>query len=146
MSTEAKTDEAPKKKSKKLLFIIVAVVLLAVAGGAAYMMMGGGSSSKGKKAAAKPAPSPGIVIALDPVTVNLSGGHFLKFAIALQGTITATKELDGSKALDLAIAEFSDKTLAQLSSNDGRDKVKKELVEQLEKAYPDEVKIGRAHV
>jgi flagellar protein FliL len=136
MSTDTKTEETPKKKSKKLL-IIVAIVLLLGAGGAAYMMMGSGK--KAAKTAAKPAPSPGIVIPLDPVTVNLSGGHFLKFALSLQGTLTATKELNGSKAMDLAIAEFSEKSIAELSSNQGRDKVKAELVAKLEKAYPEEI-------
>ncbi len=36
-----------------------------------------------------PHPTPGSVVTLDPITVNLAGGHFLKFGMALQPTASA---------------------------------------------------------
>jgi flagellar FliL protein len=131
----AKDAEQPKKGKKKLL-IIVAAVLLVLAGAGGYLMTSGGKSSK---TTAKPKPTPGAVIALDAVTVNLTEGHYLKVKMSLQLTAAEAKDTDGSKALDLAITEFTDRAVAELSSADGRAKLKAELLEKLTKAYEDEV-------
>lgn len=124
--------KAPKKRSRKKLLIAVAV-LLAAAGAAAYLTLG----SKGP--ATPPPPKPGIVLKLNPVTLNLRDGHYLKLGLALQATAKAPKDLDGSKALDLAIALFSDRSVTDLSSAQAREKAKAELLAQVEKAYPHEV-------
>ncbi|WP_026421641.1 flagellar basal body-associated FliL family protein [Actinokineospora inagensis] len=126
-----KKDEGtePKKKSKKLLIIILAVVLLG-GGGGAYFVLGSSGTS---------APTPGKVLALDAVTMNLTDGHYLKLKLALQTTSSASADLDGSKALDLAVAQFSNKTVAELSSNQARETQKSELKEKIGKAYDEEV-------
>src|SRR5437763_11496353 len=98
-----------KKKSKKRLIMIVAVVLLLAGGG--YMMMG-----KKKKPAEPPKPKPGVVVSLDPITVNLAGGHFLKLGLALQAVAGTKEDPNGSQALDIAIDEFSNKSITDLSS------------------------------
>ncbi len=59
--------------------------------------------------------------------------------LSLQLTSKAGKETDGSKALDLAIEEFSNRPMADLSSSAGRTKAKAELLAKLETAYPEEV-------
>jgi flagellar FliL protein len=59
--------------------------------------------------------------------------------MALQATASAGAELDGSKALDLAIAEFSGHTVAQLSVPETRLKLKEELTKKIEKAYEEEI-------
>ena len=137
---EAGKDATAPKKGKKKLIMIVAVVLLVVAGAGGYLMMSGGSK-KSTTVATKPKPTPGAVLALDPVTVNLSEGHYLKVKLALQLTAKAGtgKDMDGSKALDLTITQFTDMDVAELSSTDARAKVKAELLEKLEKAYEDDV-------
>src|SRR5689334_18466764 len=124
--------DGEKPKSKKKLLVIVAAVLLVVAGVGGYLMFAGGSS---KTPAAKPKPVAGAVVALDALTVNLAGGHYLKVKIALQLTATADAKTDGSKALDLAVAEFTDRPMADLSSADGRAKVKADLLAKVGKAY-----------
>lgn len=124
--------KAPKKRSRKKL-LLVAAVLLAAAGAAAYLTLG----SKGP--ATPPPPKPGLVLKLDPVTVNLSDGRYLKLGLALQETTRAPKDVDGSKALDLAIALFSGRSMSELATPQGREKAKAELVAQVEKAYPEEV-------
>jgi flagellar FliL protein len=131
----AKDAEKPKKGKKKLL-IIVAAVLLVVAGAGGYLMTSGGKSTK---TTTKPKPTAGVVLALDAVTVNLTEGHYLKLKLALQLTAAADKATDGSKALDLAITEFTDRPIAELSSADGRAKLKAELLEKLAAAYEDKV-------
>ena len=67
---------------------------------------------------------------LESITVNLAGGHFLKVGIALQPTADAV-ELDGSKALNKLIDVFSNKTVKELSSAEGKDAAKKELIARI---------------
>src|SRR6476620_1416496 len=86
-----------KKKGGLKRILVILVVLLAVGGGAYWFVL------KPKPVAA---PEPGTVVALDPIQINLEGEHYLRVGIALQLT-AATKEADGSKALDATIDEFS---------------------------------------
>jgi flagellar FliL protein len=135
MSKEANgAEEAPKKKSKMMLIIIIAVVVLLGGGGAgAYFMLGSSGEEK------KVEPLPGKVISMDAITINLADGHFLKLGLALQATAEVHEAPDGSHALDLAITEFSNKSVSELSSDKGREKIKEELTKKVEKAYEEEV-------
>jgi flagellar FliL protein len=128
---EATTEGAApeQKKSKKKLMIIAVVLLVVLAG--AYLKFGK------KKSAVPPPPKPGEVVTIEPITVNLAGGHYLKLGLALQATATAKEPPDGSKALDLAIDEFSNKSVAELSANKARAKYKAELLEKVIEAYED---------
>jgi len=74
----------------------------------------------------------GQVLELDPVTVNLPGGHFLKLGLALQLAVgvdaaTAKDQGLGAKALDMALTELSKHTMDQLLPATGRDQVKDDL-------------------
>jgi flagellar FliL protein len=133
MSSTGTEDAPPKKKSKKKLLIIVVAVLVLAGGAGGYMAFFGGSK--------KPkAPVAGTVVPLQPITLNLSDGHFLKVSIALQMTADAGAETpDGSKALDLLISEFSNKSVADLSSNGAREEAKKKLAGQVAAAYEKKV-------
>ncbi|HEX8630225.1 MAG TPA: flagellar basal body rod protein, partial [Catenuloplanes sp.] len=116
MSTNDKPEAAeptPAKSKKKLLVMIIAVVLLAAAGGGGYFMLTGGGKDKA------PAAEAGAVVALEAVTINLADGHYLKLAFALQATAEAAEEPDGSKALDLAIGQYTDMKVAELSTAEG---------------------------
>lgn len=130
-AAEATTDAAPKKKkdkkkkSKKKLIIIVVALLLV--GGGGYFMFG-----KKKTVAA---PKPGAVVAMDPITINLTGGHFLKLGLAIQATAATKEAPDGSHALDLAIAALSNRSVAELSTNKAREVVKVELRKKVIEAY-----------
>jgi flagellar FliL protein len=122
-------EEASKKKGKLVMIIIIVLVL--VLGGVGYL--------KFIKKGPPPAPVPGAVVALDPITINLAGGHFLKLGLALQATAKVKEGPDGSKALDLAVNELSNRSIAELSSNKNRNKIKEDLKEKVVKAYDDEV-------
>ncbi|GAB7049780.1 flagellar basal body-associated FliL family protein [Catenuloplanes indicus] len=134
---KAAEGDAPKKGGKKklLIIIIAAVLLLGGGGGGAFMLLSGGSSEE----EAAPAPEPGAIVALDPVTINLAAGHYLKVGIALQATATATEEPDGSKALNLAIDQYTNVKVAELETAEGRAKLKEALTEKIKEAYEDEV-------
>jgi flagellar FliL protein len=71
--------------------------------------------------------------------LNLADGHFLKLKLALQATVEAKEEPDGSKALDIAISELSNRPMTDLASNAAREKAKGELRAKINKAYGGEV-------
>lgn len=132
-------DGAPKSKKqgdkKKKLLIIGAVLLVAAA---AYMFV-----LKPKPASGGP-PVPGAVVKLDPLTLNLDGGHYLKLSMALQFTANAAAGEskdgpDGSKALDLAIAQLSNRKIAELNTAAAREAAKKKLLTAIEEAYEHKV-------
>jgi flagellar FliL protein len=127
-------ETTPEKNSrKKLMIILIAAVLVLGGGGAgAYLTL--------FKGPAEPVePEAGAVVVLDPVTINLADGHFLKIGLGLQAIKDVEEEPDGSKALDLTINYFSDRKMAELSSSQGRTKAKHELVEAVEEAYEGEI-------
>ena len=133
MSDKAEAGKAAPKKSKKMLVIVVAAVVLLGGGGAgAYFAFFSGPSKPNPPVAGK-------VVPLDAITMNLAEGHFLKLKISLQATADAKEEPDGSKALDIAIDQLSNRTVAELSSNAARDQAKAELRKKVSEAYEGEV-------
>jgi flagellar FliL protein len=133
--------EAKPGGPKKLIIIIAAgAVLLAGGTGAGVFML-----TKGDTAAAAETEevvyTPGDVTALDPISVNLADGHYLKIGLALQGVLAeggghgASSGLDGSKALDLVIAEFSNLSMTDLQNAEQRTHYKDALQEKIIHAY-----------
>ena len=113
---------------KKLLVMVV--VALALAFGGWWFML--------RPAGADEAPTPGEVLKLEPVQVNLAGGHYLKIGIALQA-VEGAEEVEGSKALDATIELFSGTTMAELADGRKRDHLKKQLSEELTERYDGDV-------
>lgn len=128
----AEEPAAPKRslfKSKK--FLIAVVALLAVAGGA-YKFLA-------------PAPKPGPpvagdIVTIDPTTLNLADGHYLKVGVAVQLIEgKATKDtFQISKAQEITINTFTNLSVQSLS-NKNRSKLKDDLAKAIKKAYPDEI-------
>jgi flagellar FliL protein len=137
VTSPSKTKDAPAedeegKGGKKKLLVIGLVLLLAVAG-AAYFFLFAGSAE------AEPAPVEGSVLTLNSVAVNLADGGYLKVGIALQFTEEASAggghggTLDGSKAMDLLIAQFSGAQSADVTG--ARDALKADLEKKISEAY-----------
>lgn len=134
MSVQAAAEpQAPaKKKSKKKLIIIVVLVLLV--GGGAYKFV----------LAPKPKPGPpvgGDIVSLTANTLNLTDGHYLKIALDIQlakGKASATT-FQVSQAEQLVINEFSDRTVASLSTDAERLALTDQLEAAMKKAYPNEI-------
>lgn len=123
-------EEAGGGKKKKILILLVLVLVL---GGAGYWFV---LKPKG----AEPAePVAGEVLALDPIQVNLAGEHYLRIGVALQLTAEVHEEVDGSKALDATIEEFSGKDIGEVNNPEKRAEFKSHLLEELEHLYHDEV-------
>ena len=130
---ENEAAEAPKKSNKMLMIIVIAVVVLAGGGVGAFLML------KGDSAKAEPAPEKGAVVAIkEPLTLNLAEGHYLKLAFSLQQTADAAEEIDTSEAINLAIDEYTGKTVAELSTEEGRETAKDELLKKIVKVYTED--------
>jgi flagellar protein FliL len=123
----------PKKKpflkSKKGIMVIVGVL---VVGGVGYKVMAP------KKVAP---PAGGDIVSLAANTLNLQGGHYLKIAVDVQlvkgKAAAATFQM--SNAEELVINEFSDRTVASLSTNAAREAMTAQLETAMKKAYPGEI-------
>ena len=123
------TTEAPKKSKKMLMIIVIAVVVLAGGGAGAFFMLKGGST-------AEAAPKKGVVTPIEnALTINLADGHYLKLSFSLQQTADAAEAVDTSEALELAIDEYTGKTVAELGTEKGRETLKEELLAKVIKAY-----------
>jgi flagellar FliL protein len=123
-----KTEE--KKGGMGKIVMIAPLVLLLAAAGWFFFLRGGDAEAK-----TLPAPEPGEVLTVDPITINLAGGHFLKVGMGLQVVKGAHEAPSSAKALDLAISQFSGKTIAELSTSEGREKNKAELTARIKLAY-----------
>jgi flagellar FliL protein len=137
-TTGAAPDTAEDGKAKgggrkKKLVVLVLVLVIAVA--AAYLLV---LKPKGKPGP-PPKPAAGAVVKLDPITINLAGGHFLKLGLSLQASKDAGEEVSGAKALDAAIELFSGGRIEDLAKRDGREKAKKALVSEVSELYENKV-------
>jgi flagellar FliL protein len=140
MADEKDTAAEAPKKSNKMLMIIIAVTLVVLGGGGAgaFFML------RGDSAEAVAAPKKGIVTAAEnTLTVNLADGHYLKFGFAIQQTEeSGDHAIDLNEAYQLAIDEYTGRTVAELSTAEGRAKLKEELLAKLIKTYTeDDVKM-----
>ncbi|WP_433792349.1 flagellar basal body-associated FliL family protein [Actinoplanes sp. CA-252034] len=133
MADEKETAEAPKK-SNKMMMIVIALVLVVLGGGGAgaFFMLRGDSAE-----AAEEKPKKGIVtVAESTITVNLADGHYLKLGFAIQQTEeSGDHAIDLSEAYQLVIDEYTGRTIAELSTAEGRAKIKEELLTELIKTY-----------
>ena len=125
---------------------IVLVLMLLLGAAAGYTLKGGGG---GAEAASGPtttaAPEPGVMVSIEPLSLNLADGHYLKVGIAVQlvdGAIEgaghgAGAEISeewlaehGPMVRDLVISELGGVHIAELASADARDVVRHTLLEK----------------
>ncbi len=124
----AQADAAPPKSRVRTLGI--AVLLLAVAAGAGWWFF--------LKPAGDTEPKPGETVTLEAIQVNLAGGHYLRLGIALE-LVEGAHEVDGSKALDSAIAVFSGLPVGEVNKPAVRETLREQLVERLHDRYHGDV-------
>lgn len=125
----------PKKSHRLRTLVLVVAGLAVVAAGVWFFLLRGPAGP-----AEEPAPVPGAVLAVDPVSLNLSEGHYLRLGFALQLTADVGEETpDTSQAVDLAIALFSGHTVAEISDPATREALKAQFAAELSDAYDGEV-------
>ena len=145
---EGADDKGGKKKGNLVPAIVIAVGL--IVGG---KMMGGGGSAATTTVveATTTTEALGPVVKLDPITLNMSDGRFLRVGLGFQLTAEAaaggheakpdTTDAAGeyARALDLAIDVLGGRNYQELVNPEGRDAAKKELTEKLKHAYEGEI-------
>ncbi|MBT0993065.1 flagellar basal body-associated FliL family protein [Cellulomonas sp. DKR-3] len=127
----------PATKSKKKLVLVVGLVVLLAAGAAWWFLLR--PSGAAAEPAEEPTPEKGEVLAVEPVSLNLTDGHYLRLGFSLQLTADAHEAPDPAAAVDHAIALFSGRTVKEISDPKTRDKLRDELAEQLDEVYEGEV-------
>ena len=126
------------------------VLAVGLAGGGYFVSNSGGTEAA---AAAKPTEAAhakgggsqeathGPVQNLEPITLNLADGRFLKVGLALQLAESEGgeegDELPAAKALDIAISLLGTYKMDELADPKDRELVKKKLTHQVAKAYVD---------
>jgi flagellar protein FliL len=145
---EATGGDGAKKGGKLKLILIIVPVLLLVVGAAVYFLVLKPSSNTTAAPAAGTegeASTPtstwvaGKIVTIDPITINLANGHYLQLGLALQATADAGEEVTPAKALDAAITQFSNNTVDELATQEGREAAKKELTKAIKEAYEKKV-------
>lgn len=148
----AEDGEVKGGRSKLKLIAIILPALLLIGGGVYWFVLAprsetstsasasgeeGGSEEEGEEghAEATSTESPGEVIGVDPVTINLAGGHYLKVGLALQATADAGEHVPPGLAADALISQFSGKTVDELATAEGREEAKKELLQVIKQLY-----------
>jgi flagellar FliL protein len=129
--TGSEVDAAPGGKRKKLVALVLVVAIAAGAGWYFFLRPSGPTKPE--------APKPGVVVTMEPVTINLSSGHYLKLGLSLQQTADAHEEANGSKALDVAIELFSGRSISELADREKRERLKASLIKDVAEAYEHEV-------
>lgn len=131
----------PEKKAKGgkalVIALVVALVVLLAAAATWWFVL------RPQDGAAAPveekAPEKGEVVAVEPVSLNLAGGHYLRLGFSLQLTADAHEAPDPAVAIDHAIALFSGRTVAEVSDPKTREELRDELGKQLSEVYEGEV-------
>ena len=140
MAKEIAQEGEVKKKGKGKLIGIVLVVLVAGVG-AKFTVLSGGKAGKGGKAtpAASPAPTPGPVIDLGDLTINLAEAQryaLVGLAVELGKTAdpaTITTQMPLLK--DAGVRKLNGQTAATLLSAAGQDTVRTELTDQAQQIF-----------
>jgi flagellar FliL protein len=89
-------------------------------------------------------PQEGGVYNLEPLSINLADGHYLKVGVALQLSVAEdlkhfTEEGLGAKAADIVIKVFGGRSMEELSSAAAVEEVKEQLAQEIRPLYHCEV-------
>ncbi|QDC23652.1 flagellar basal body-associated FliL family protein [Georgenia yuyongxinii] len=128
-------DQATRPRRGKGVLVSLAVVIVVLVAAAAFLLRPWESEA----AAAPEQVELGLVVPVEPISINLADGHYLRLGFSIQLTKDATTELQVARALDLAIGVFSGKPLAEINDPALREELKTELVRQLSETFDGEV-------
>lgn len=130
--------EKPKRRGKRKVLVVV-VLLVLVGGGAGYWFLLKPAPTTGVETAVEPPPEPGEVLVIEPISLNLADGHYLRLGMGLQLTADVSEQPDTARALDQAVSLFSGRAVAEVGSSEGREALRAALVAKLAEVYEGEV-------
>ena len=129
-STEKDAAEEPKGRFGLVSKLVIGLVALALVGaGTWWFVLRPGPPVE---------PEAGQIVTLDSIQINLAEGHYLRLGLALQLTADV-EEIEGSQAMDAAIALFSGRKMEVLSQQANREQLKEQLAHTLDERYDGEV-------
>lgn len=136
----AAVQEAPPAGTSRKKLVLLLVALLVVGGGAGYWFLVGPGAGASEEVVEK-APEPGEVVQIEPISINLADGHYLRLGLGLQMAkeVSSYGDPKTAPALDHAIALFSGRPMAEVVSSEGREALKAELLTLLETSYEGDV-------
>lgn len=152
--TDAKGKKGKKgEKDKGGRSNLVPALLLAagIAAGGYFMGGGGGGAAapvEGEEAAAEEADAepelePGATVQMEPMSLNLAEGHYLRIGVAVQVTADVEGEefetYEMPKIRDLVIATAGGRQMDELATAAGREALKAELLHGAQELMPEEV-------
>lgn len=123
----------PGRRSRTPLLVVLLVVVLILVGAVVYLLRPWEAS-----AASEPTPEQptlGEIVAVEPISLNLAGGRYLRLGFSIQLTEDAPEELKTAPALDIAIATFSGRPVEEINNMESRAQITKQLVADLNDAY-----------
>ena len=142
---------AESNGSAKNKILITGFALVGAAALLKVFVLGGGATPQVADAGGDPdttTTAHGPIVTLDPITLNLRDGRYLKVGLGLQlsgdhAGETGAKSSDPTKgyarALDLTIEVLGGRPFAEMASPEKRAAAKEELTRRLKEAYKDEV-------
>ena len=128
---------AGKKRGRgsSILIVVLVIVILALLAVAAFLLRPWESSS----AAAEPAtPEPvvlGEVVAIEPISLNLTEGNYVRLGFSMQLSEDAPEELETARAIDIAIATFSGRTVEEVNNLESRAQITQQFIADLNEAF-----------
>jgi flagellar FliL protein len=144
----ATTAKAPAK-GRSLRTKLVLLVVLLVGIGAGYVLKGGGGAEDAAGATATTVPDePGLMVTIEPLSINLADDHFLRVGIAVQlvdgaeGVPAAPEEWlaeHGPIVRDLLISRLGGVYVADLADAPAREAVRDELLHLANEHFDDTV-------
>jgi flagellar FliL protein len=129
---------AAKKRSNLVPAIVVAVGLIV----AAYLMKPAPAPAA-EKEAEEVEIIPGEMATIEPITLNLADGHYLRLGVGVELVegVPAGEFLEGGHAAkfkDLMIAEVGDLTMADVTTTEGREALKGTLRDGAHELFEEE--------
>lgn len=123
---------APARKGGRTgLIVVLVVALIAAVAAMWWFLLGPGASTEPSEPAP---PVPGAIVQIDPISVNLADGHYLRVGVALQ-LIADAPTPEVAPALDTLISLFSGQKMEELADATQRNALKQQLSTQLAELY-----------
>lgn len=123
----------PRRK-RAMILAIVAVIALGTAGAAWAGWIPGIDGAASPSPAAEPTAEPGETVDIEPVSLNLADGHYLRIGFTLQLTADAA-EVSDAAVKDIVIDLFSGRSVADINDETTRAELKETLLALLNDAF-----------
>jgi flagellar protein FliL len=128
-------EEQPVRGKRRGLLVGLAVLVVALVAAAAFLVL----RPTAEAVAVDEPPALGAVVPVEAISINLADGRYLRMGFGLQLSAESEGEIETARALDVAIATFSGRDVAEVNDPASRAQLKTELLRQLSETFDGEV-------